>query len=284
MNTIQLGFKAFDPHELLCHFVALDSGLYKLENLAIELVDITFTADADLPNDLFQVSCGAALSCAAQGFPQRIVFVATDRPMFWLYSTREIRNINGLINSKIATYPEFAPPHHLVNLVLKKSGINVAHDINLLPARDDMARLGLLKSGNVDAAVISSAIPPAKIEQAGYRMLCCLGDELRIPTTGLAIDQSYLEKEPELVQTISSILKQSLSIIHKDPDMLGAVLQRYFDVDDKFKNATAQLYQQYFTANGRTTAEIAQHAIDSLCNALSISKIPDWEKIYCYSH
>ena len=283
MKSISIGFKAFDPHELLCHFVASDCGLYKRESLDIELVDITFTTDAELPNNLFQVSCGAALSSALQGYHQRIVFVATDKPMFWLYSKQEIKNINELVNTKIATYPATSPPHHLANLVLNKSGINAAKEIGLLPARDDMARLGLLKSGNVDAAVISSAISPVKIEQAGYRILCCLGDLLRVPTTGLAVDQSYLDKEPELVQTITGILLESLSIIHNDPDMIGSVLGKYFDVGDEFKNDTAKLYQRYFTDNGRTTAAIAQSAIKSLCKSLSIPTTPDWKEIYCFA-
>ena len=42
MTTVQLGFKAFDAHELLCHFIAAKAGLYQRHRLQIELVDITF--------------------------------------------------------------------------------------------------------------------------------------------------------------------------------------------------------------------------------------------------
>ena len=280
MTTIQVGFKAFDPHELLCHFVAVNAGLYDRENIDVELIDITFVADTELPAHVSQVSCGAALGSALKGNPQRILFVATDKPMFWIYSGNKIKSIGALAQSKIATFPATAPPHHLANFILRKSGINVEQDIVLLPARDDVARFGLLASGHVDAAVISSAIAPAKIEQTGQNMLCFFGDEIRIPTTGLAVDQTFLEQETELIKTLVNILQQSLSIIHADPDAVARVLKEYFGVDDSFKIETAELLQNYYTEDGMTTQEIAQNAINTMCKSLSISTVPDWQQIY----
>jgi ABC-type nitrate/sulfonate/bicarbonate transport system substrate-binding protein len=280
MTTIQVGFKAFDPHELLCHFVAVNAGLYKHENIDVELIDITFVADTELPSHVCQVSCGAALGSALRGIPQRILFVATDKPMFWIYSSNKIRSIRELAKSKIATFPAAAPPHHLANTILRKYGINVEQDVVLLPARDDVARFGLLASGHVDAAVISSAIAPAKFAQTGKNMLCFFGDEIRIPTTGLAVDQAYLEKETVLIKTLVNILKRSLSIIHEDQDTVARALKEYFGVDEGIKKETAEILQNYYTVDGWTTQEIAQNAIHTLCKSLSISTIPDWRQIY----
>ncbi len=280
MTTVQVGFKAFDPHELLCHFVAVNAGLYKRENIDVELIDISFVADTELPSHVCQVSCGAALGSALRGIAQRILFVATDKPMFWIYSNNEIKSLGELAGSKLATFPAIAPPYHLANIILKNSGINLERDVVLLSARDDVARFGLLASGNVDAAVISSMIAPAKIEQTGKNLLCFFGDKIRIPTTGLAVDQSYLEKETELIKTLVNILKHSLSIIHQDPDAVARVLKECFNVDDSIKMETAELLQNYYTEEGRTTPEIAQNAINTLCKSLSISTVPDWQQIY----
>lgn len=280
MTTIQLGFKAFDPHELLCHFIATRAGLYKRENINVELIDITFIAETDLPVHIFQASCGAALSSALRGIPQKIIFVATDKPMFWIYSSNTIPGLDKLSNAKMATFPVTAPPHQLANIILESSGIDIEKELMLLPARDDVARFGLLKSGCVDAALISSAIAPAKIRRAGFNKLCFFGDVIRIPTTGLAVDQAFLDQEPQLAQTLVSIHKESLSIMHNDLAMLATVLQESFDVDEDFKIETAELYEQYYTRAGRTTAEIAQKAIASLCTSLSVSTVPVYSQIY----
>jgi hypothetical protein len=52
MTTITLGFKAFDPHELLCHFVADMAGLYRRESLQVELADITFIPIPNSPRTI----------------------------------------------------------------------------------------------------------------------------------------------------------------------------------------------------------------------------------------
>jgi ABC-type nitrate/sulfonate/bicarbonate transport system substrate-binding protein len=283
MTTLQLGFKAFDAHELLCHFVAHEAGLYKQENLNIELLDITFIAEADLPKSVFQASCGAALASAIKGIAQRVIFVATVSPMFWIYSSRQLTKLEELKDKKLSTFPTMAPPHHLANIVLNNAGVNVAECVELLPARDDVARFGLLKSGAVEAAVISSALSPIKIQQAGFNKLCMIGEEISIPTTGLAIDQFYLDKEPQLAQTFTAILKKSLSIIQNDPASIARVLKKYFDVEDDFKDETAHLYQQYYTQNGRCSDAVAQKAIDSLCSSFSINPVPKWDSIYQFS-
>lgn len=283
MATLQLGFKAFDPHELLCHFVAVEAGLYKRENLQIELVDITFIPDTELPEQMFQASCGAALSSALKGIPQRIIFVATDKPMFWIVSSADLTTWAQLKSHKIATFPLIAPPHHLVNIIFKDAGLNIEKDLTLLTARDDIARLGLLKSGDVNAAVISSAIAPPKIEHMGFNKLCFFGDEIRIPTTGLGVDRSFLEKEPDIANAFVVVLKESLTLIHRDPDLVAKILEYYFDVDTEFSNKTAELYRQYYTQTGHTTKEIAQGAINSLCSSMNISKLPSWDQIYDFS-
>ena len=72
MKTVECGIKAFDVHELLCHFVAQRGGFYAVAGLDVRLVDTTFTPDERLPDaDYFQVACGAAYffpDCAFQDF------------------------------------------------------------------------------------------------------------------------------------------------------------------------------------------------------------------------
>jgi len=280
MTAVTLGFKAFDAHELLCHFVAAEAGLYAKQKLRVELADITFIAESDLPVDWFQASCGAALSSALRGFPQRVVFVATDKPMFWMYCRREIANLRGLAQMRLATFPEFAPPYHLANIILFRAGLTDSEAVRLYVARDDTARLGLLRSGDADAAVISSAIAPARLDAMGFNNLCFFGDEIRIPTTGLAINQAFLEAEPDLTRLLVNIHKESLKLLHHDENLVSKVLRDVFDVADEHAAVTARFYQACYTQSGCTTPEIAQAAIESVSEPLKAGKPPHWREIY----
>ena len=280
MNTTKLGFKAFDAHELLCHFVAVKAGLYKSENLDMELFDLTFTPETEMPVDMFQASCGSGLAGALKGLGQKVIFVAVDKPMFWLYGNDQTRTMEELVNGRVATFPAQAPPHHMANMILGKSGIDIDNAVRLVPARDDVARFGLLKSNSVDAAVISSAIAPPKVLQSGFPMLCFFGDEVRIPTTGLAGHESHITKEKTLAGTLVHILGQSLDLIHRDAELVAGVLEEYFDVDKGLSTETALLYQGFFVKGGRTTDEIARGAIDAMSGSLGISSPPGIDEVY----
>jgi len=282
MTAVTLGFKAFDAHELLCHFVAVHAGLYQRENLEIELADITFIPDAELPRHFFQASCGAALTSALKGLGQKIVLVAVDRPMFWIYSRAPYERLAQLSQCKLATFPVMAPPHQMANLILRKAGLDIREDVTLLQARDDVARLGLLRSGSADAAVISSAIAPARMARLGFHQLCWFGDELRFPSTGLAIDQAFIQRKPEQVQAMVRIHRESLRLIHADPDLTSAVLREYFEVDGASSHETATLYATAFTDDGRTSRDIAEGAIHSLCDAMAITPRPAWNELYVF--
>jgi ABC-type nitrate/sulfonate/bicarbonate transport system substrate-binding protein len=173
---------------------------------------------------MYQVSCGAALSSALQGASQQIVFVATDKPMFWLYASRHIDSLKDLKNKHLATFPAIAPPGHLANIILQTAGVDPETDIALSPCRDDVARFGLLKTGGADAAVISSAISPMTVEKAGFRELCFFGDMLRIPTTGLAAHETQLQRNAGLVETLVAVLRESLQLLHSDPGLVAYIL------------------------------------------------------------
>jgi ABC-type nitrate/sulfonate/bicarbonate transport system substrate-binding protein len=280
MAAVTLGFKAFDAHELLCHFVAVKSGLYKKNKLQVDLVDITFIPETELPVHWFQASCGAALASAVKGIPQRVVFVATDKPMFWIYAGPAVKSVSELRNKRLATFPAIAPPHHLANIILAGAGLNVSDEVSLHGARDDAARLGLLRGGYVDAAVISSALAPAKLTALGFNALCFFGDKIRVPTTGLGVDQQYLDKESELAQLLVDTHKASLLLIHKDSGLVAQVLRDYFDVATEHAEATARLYQSCYSKDGKTTADIAQVAINGLANSLHISTPIPWEQVF----
>ena len=182
-----------------------------------------------------------------------------------------------------ATFPAIAPPHHLANIILQRAGVDLKQDINFSPARDDVARFGLLKTGNADAAIISSAISPLTVEKAGFRELCFFGDAIRMPTTGLAVHATQMEQNTGLVETLVVILRESLTLLHSDPVLVAHVLQHYFDVPTDITDKTAATYERLFTYNGKTTPEIAQLAVDSLCKSLQISTPMPWQEIYNFS-
>ena len=149
----------------------------------------------------------------------RIVLVACAAPLFWLYGSSLEPLADGV---RIAAYPDAAPPARFLRTVLARRGISAV----LLPCRDDAARLGLLVAGEVDAAVLSSATPGPRAQAAGAVELVAFADELSASTTGLAVSEELLEREPGTVAAVVTALRRALAVIHGDAalaeDVVGA--------------------------------------------------------------
>jgi ABC-type nitrate/sulfonate/bicarbonate transport system substrate-binding protein len=266
MTTVHLGFKAFDLHELACHFIARQAGLYAARGLDVHLLETTFLADEQLPARTFQAACTAALIAWLRGAPVRVVFVACDRPMFWLIGRAGATLSEVAHGGRIASYPPGAAPGDLLRLVLGEAG--QGGEPVLLPARDDNARLGLLLSGEVNAAVISSAVPVQRLTRRGLTILNFFGDALRLPTTGLAVHADLLDREPGLVRAMCACYRESLRLLREDTSLTAAAFQAALGLGDDEAARAIALVRECYTIDGRADPASQAAAIDAVRRAL----------------
>lgn len=283
MTDIVLGFKAFDIHELICHFVAKEAGLYDQQGMNVKLMDTNFVPEQKLPEVFFSAACGAALAGWLNGNPQKVVFVATDRPLFWLYCQQSIKSVQGLRNARIASYPDFAPPRHFLNAILAQGGLDPCADVETISVRDDTARIGLLKTGDVDAAVVSSALPPALMAKYGLKQLLFFGEHVRVPTTGLAIQPKLMESHPEVVAAMVEVFNQSLQLINSRDAVVRKVLGQYFDIPLRAVSPTVDLLSECFCDDGQSTTDILEGAIKLMQLELQCLEPPVVNGLYDFS-
>ncbi|MDE0286780.1 MAG: ABC transporter substrate-binding protein [Gammaproteobacteria bacterium] len=279
MKTVECGIKAFDAHELLCHFVARRCGFYESAGLDVRLRDTSFTPDDSLPGaNYFQVACGAALLSRNVRF--RVVLAAVARPMFWLYGAARISAVEQLAGKRIATFPPPAPPYLFNRIVLRKHGLDPDTDVELKPARDDAIRLGLLREGAVDAALISSAVAPVAIQGLGLNLLTMLGDELTVVTSGLATTEKIASEDPGLVATLVNVYRQSLAVIHDSPAVIHSILEDIMSISHEDAVKTRELILPCYTPDGYVDAESLQAGLADLGAELGMDILPDAGEIY----
>lgn len=282
LKSITLGFRAFDPHELLIHFIARELGYYRQNGLQVTLRDLTFLPD-ETPDPPFTAACGGALMGWTKGIRRNVVFVATDSPMFWLHTRPEITEVRELKGRRIASYPPSAPPEQFHRAILRKHGLDPERDVVLEAARDDLARFGLLKAGDVDAAVISSAIPPPKVHSAGFETLIFFGDEIRVPTTGLAVSEEWTQQQPEAVRGMTGALYNGIVALHRSSEKIIPILAQLLGESPRIAEQTYSLVSSLFTKDGRASAEAAQNAVELVNKQLPPERKLRPNDIYDYS-
>ncbi len=279
MKTIECGIKAFDVHELLCHLVARRGGFYESARLDIRLVDTNFIPDDRLPEaNYFQVACGAALLSRNERF--RVFLAAVTRPMFWLYGAAGIGSIEQLAGKRIATFPPPAPPYWFNRIVLRKHGLDPDVDIELKPTRDDAIRLGLLREGEVDAALISSVFSPITIQRLGLNALAIPGDGLTVVTSGIATTEKITAEDPELVEALANVYRRSLVAIHDTPDEIHSILAELMNISHEDAQATYELIVSCYTRDGYINVESLQAGLADLDAELGADVPFNAERIY----
>jgi ABC-type nitrate/sulfonate/bicarbonate transport system substrate-binding protein len=263
-NSVTLGFRAFDMHELLLHFLALRLGFYRERGLNVILKDLTFTPDEQLDSLSFTTACGATLLARRKGVRRRVVLVATDFPLFWMHAHNSTSKVEELKATRIGGYPPMSPPWHFQQIILRNHGLDPDRDVQLEAMRDDHVRMGLLRSGDVQAAVVSSVVPPSRVRSMGFRTLLFFGDEIRIPTAGLTAHEELLQNQPDLVQKMVAAFCQSLDAIHKSP---GSVIPVITDLVGGSQEIVEEAYSwahRCFTSGGKAAQE-------SVCSALRLT-------------
>ena len=263
MKTVECGIKAFDIHELLCHFVAQRGGFYAAAGLDVRLVDTTFTPDDRLPGaDYFQVACGAAAFSQHVSF--KVYLAAVTKPMFWLYGSAGTESVEQLAGKCIATYPPLAPPYWFNRIALRNHGLDPDNDVELKPARDDAIRLGLLREGAVDAALISSAISPVTIQGQGLNVLSLVGDEIRFVTSGIATTEKIAQDDPDLVGNLVGAYRQSLAVIHGSPAEIQPILADVMGVSEEIAKKTCELVLPCYTQDGYMDMDAVRESLSTL--------------------
>jgi hypothetical protein len=213
------------------HFIAQREGIYRELEIELELVDLR---SGERPHDA-TVACGAALYAALAGTPTTILLVASRGPLFWLYGPK------GAVvdqTQRVATYPPGAPPGRFLEIA-------VGHEARFLPAIDDRTRVAMVRSGEAQLALLSSATPPSRV--ADLQPLFCLADRLPIPSTGIAANPG---NEP-LVQPLVEAHRRALGLLCGNPQPAAGASHEAFGFDERGAAWAASIAQTYLTANGR---------------------------------
>lgn len=265
MITVHLAFRAFDVHELACHFVAQRAGLYAARGLEVHLLDANFVPEERLPPHTFHAACTAALLDWLKGAALEVVFIACERPMFWLAGRPGMAAPEELAGGRIAGYPPGSPPAELLRLVLRTHDFGVGREPVAVAARDDAARLGLLLAGEVDAAVISSALLPGRLRQRGLPLLELFGDALRLPSTGLAVNSEMRQREPELLRAMCGCYRESLELLHGDGRLSRDALAAAIDFGGAEPGEALELVRRCYTVDGRCAEDVLDAAVEAMC-------------------
>jgi ABC-type nitrate/sulfonate/bicarbonate transport system substrate-binding protein len=275
MSELDFAYVGLGVHEEVVYSVAEELGYYADEGVRVAIRDGVRWDDERL-RQAAVVGLGRTLLIRLlAGTPWTMLCVNTERPLFWLMARAEFADVSELRGRRVAMHPALVAPGCFARIILRGRGLDPDADIQaveMFPG-DYGEHIRMLKRGELDAAVIGSTRSPEQLEaDEGLRLLLFFGDELQIPTTGVAVDPSVLALDDPRVRGLVRANLRALATMLDDPALGAEHVGRLLQVAD---DATARdFYDRYvgswFKASGQADPDVVARALPLVAEELRI--------------
>ena len=185
-------------------YLAKENGYWRQEGLDVELILARAAPSIQAViagNVEFGTAGGSALLPIARGLPMTFMFATFDRANFSLYARSQIRSVEELKGKRIGISSFGSGPDSLLRDYLADHGIDGGRDATILAVGSGTERFIALKTGAVDAAMLS---PSAYImsEEAGFKELVSFVKQRDYVYLqgGIIARNNLLKSEPALVE------------------------------------------------------------------------------------
>jgi ABC-type nitrate/sulfonate/bicarbonate transport system substrate-binding protein len=290
VRELDFAYVGLGVHEEVVYSVAAELGYYADEGLRVSIRDGVRWDDERLRRAAVVGLGRTLLIRLLDGTPWTMLCVNTEHPLFWLMARAEFSDVSELRGRRVAMHPPLVAPGCFARIVLRGRGLDPDADIEAVPMHpsDYSEHVRLLRSGELDAAVIGSTLSPEQLAaEEGLRLLLFFGDELQIPTTGVAVDPGALALDDPRVKGLVRANLRALGTMLDDPALGAEHVRRLIPAADS--SSARDFYDRYiapyFKPDGRPDPVVVARALTLVANELRTLtgrelEIPPAEEIY----
>jgi ABC-type nitrate/sulfonate/bicarbonate transport system substrate-binding protein len=285
LPSIDLAFVGLGLHEQLVAYTA-----DQLDHFSAEGVHVAVRDGRRWPIERLRQGAVVGLgrtqvSRLRDGVPWTIACVNTDRPMFWLVAAPGHGTVSDLRHCRIGLHSPASAPGLWTRIVLRRHGLDPDRDITavVIPAGDYRPHLRMLRDGELDAAVIGSTVDPHQTAaEEGLEVLAFFGDEIRIPTTGVALDPTIVDPDSEAVRGLVAGHRRALRTLVDEPEVAIELVVGL--IPSLSAGDAAKLYERYirphFFPDGLADRAIVEQGLSALARELGGVELPDVDVLY----
>ncbi len=266
--------------------VAKEKGYYREEGLDVDLVQMRDTLGISAligGNADFASMSGAGLTAILGGMPLRFAYSSFNRPMFWLYAKPEFGDVKSLRGKRIGVTGLGSGPDNLLREVLKRNGIEGGRDATILALGLPATLAAALRSGTVDAGMIS---PPFNflVRDAGFRELLSFLKEDFVELQGSILAHERLfQSEPATVEKVVRGTVKGLRYARENKAGTIPVLLRYMKIKEDLAGQYYDQVRPIMTTDGTVNVDMQKKYLDQAVKVLNPKEAPTPERVYNYA-
>ena len=248
----------------IAFYTAKEKGFYFDEGLEVELVVMSARVSnlALIAGNIdFSGAGTSGLVAAIQGAPTQLIFTSFSRPMHWLYSRPDIRQIKELKGRKVAVDGFGGAVEYLLQDLLKRHGLD--REITVLGLGVAATRYAALASGSVDASMLTFPFN-VNAEEAGFHELVSYLKEDMVQLSGnIMTRRDFLQINSEIAEKFVRSTMKGLVYVRNNRSGTIPIIARSLKVKESLAAKTYDLALPGMTADGSITQELQEKAVQA---------------------
>ena len=224
-------------------YVAIEEGYFKDEGIDLDLVcgfgaDKTMTAVISGEADIGFMGSESSIYVYNQGSEDYMVNFAqlTQRAGNFQVARQPMENFswNDIKGKNVLGGRKGGMPEMVFEYILKKNGINPAADLNIDQSIDFGSTGAAFSGGQGDFTVEFEPSATLLEQQGDGYVVTSLGvDSGYVPYTAYSARQSYIEQNPEIIQSFTNALQKGMDFVQSHtPEEIAKVIAPQFEDTD----------------------------------------------------
>jgi len=284
-KPIRIAIPGFNITQI-AFFVGRERGFFKDEGLDVELIQMTGTLanlalmSGEVP---FTSVPTAAMIANLRGANLRVLFTTFERPLFWLYSRPQIREVKELKNKKVGVGGLNQASYTLLRDLLAGYGLEPGRDYTLIQAGDSSPRFMALTTGFIDATLMP--LPwNFNAQEAGMHELVALSKaDIVAPTGSIVVREDLLRNEPQLVEQFTRATSKALRYSIERRAGAIAALTQSLKIKDDLAAKGYDAARPALTSDGIMTEAAQRKALDAVLKGAGVKESPPLDRFFNFA-
>lgn len=218
-------------------WVAHDAGLFAKEGLedqiifipsATQLAQVLVAGDVDIAS----LGGGPVMAASLSGAELKVIGNNVNKLIFSIHAKSEVKSIEDLRGKRIAVSRFGSSADIAARTALRKFNLDPTKDVNLLQLGTMSNMFGALKSGAVEASVVS---PPTQFlsEKMGFKEIVSITEmDLAYPNPSMAVAGDLIRKKPDLIDRFMRAYVRGIHRARNDKESTIKTLAKYTAITD----------------------------------------------------
>jgi len=267
-------------------FSAKERGYYKEEGLDVDLIQMTGTLSnlALMSSEVeFTSVPTAAMTANLRGANLRVLFTTFERPLFWLYSRPQIRDVKDLKSKKVGVGGLNQASYILLKELLSTYGFEPGKDYTLIQAGDSSPRFMALTTGFIDATLLPLPWNFQAQDSGMHELVALAKSEVIAPTGSIVVRDELLRADPTLIERFTRATLKGLRFALERRSGAIVALTRSLKIKEDLAAKGYDSARPALTPDGTMSESSQKKALDMVIKSAGVKEAPPLERFFNFA-